>query len=266
MKEEANYPEVAQAGQLAEQSYSIALAITVDSPEMLDIAGEELRGFVTRRKQMEEMRLSITRPMDAAKAKVMDLFRAPLDRLGQGECLLRDEITRYQREQREKAAAEQRAAEARAAAQRAEQERIRREAEAAERQAREEVEAARKAGDAEAAAAAVAAAAVAAAAAEEAQERVELVEIAPPTPLAVVAHKTKGIGTRQNWKAEVTDFKALVLAAAERAKAGDDFLLGFLLPNDKALGMAAKSMQRKLVIPGVRVYAEDILSVRRKVG
>jgi hypothetical protein len=264
MTEEANYPEVAQAGKLAEQGYSLALAITVDSPEMMDIAGEELRGFVTRRKQMEEMRMAITRPMDAAKSKVMDLFRIPLDRLGQGECLLRDEITRYQRVEREKAAAAQREVEARAAAEKAEQERSQREAEAAQRKAREEVEAARKAGDAEAAATAEAAAVEAAAAAEEAQEQIELADIAPPTAIATIAHKTAGVSTRQNWKAEVTDFKALVLASAERAKAGDDFLLGFLLPNDKALGMAAKSMQRKLLIDGVRVYAEDILSVRRK--
>lgn len=259
-----NYPEVAQAGQLAEQSYSIALAIEVDSPEMLDIAGEELRGFVTRRKQMEEMRLSITRPMDAAKAKVMDLFRVPLDRLGQGESLLRDGITRYQRAEREKAEAARREAEAKAQAERAEQARIQREAEAAERKAREEAEAARKAGDAKAAAAAEAAAAEAATAAESAQEQVELSEIAPPAPPAVVAHKAAGIGTRQNWKHEVTDFKALAFAAVDSARAGNGFLLGFLLANDKALGTAAKSMQRKLVIPGVRVYAEDILSVRRK--
>lgn len=259
-----NYPEVAQAGQLAEQSYSIALAIEVDSPEMLDIAGEELRGIVTRRKQIEELRLSLTRPIDQAKRNIMDMFRGPDDRLAQSESLLRDGITRYQRAEREKAEAIRREAEARAAAERAEQARIQREAEAAERQAREEAEAASRAGDAAAAAAAEVAASEAAAAAESAREQVELSEIAPPAPLAVVAHKATGIGTRQNWKAEVIDFRALVLAAAERALAGDDFLLGFLLPNDKALGMAAKSMQRKLVIPGVRVYAEDILSVRRK--
>ena len=266
MTEETNYPEVAQAGKLAEQGYSLALAIKVDSQEMYEIAGEELRSFVTRRKQMEEMRLAITRPMDAAKAKVMDLFRAPLDRLGQAESLLRDEMSTYQRAEREKADAARREAETRAAAERAEQERQQREAAERERQAREAAEAARKAGDAEAAVAAEAAAVEAAAAAEEAQEQIELTEIAPPQAIATIAPKAAGVSTRQNWKAEVTDFKALVLAAAERAKAGDDFLLGFLLPNDKALGMAAKSMQRKLVIDGVRVYAEDVLSVRRKAG
>lgn len=261
-----NYPEVAQAGQLAEQGYNLALAIKVDSPEMYEIAGDELRGIVTRRKQIEELRLSITRPMDAAKARVMDLFREPTDRLGQAESLLRDEMSAYQRAEREKAEALRREAEAKAAAERAEQERQQREAEAAQRKAQAEAEEARKAGDAEAAAAAEAAAVEAAADAEEAQEQIELADIAPPQPIATIAPKAAGVSTRQNWKAEVIDFKALVLAAAERAKAGDDFLLGFLLPNDKALGMAAKSMQRKLVIPGVRVYAEDVLSVRRKMG
>lgn len=261
-----NYPEVAQAGQLAEQGYNLALAIKVDSPEMYEIAGDELRGIVTKRKTIEELRLSITRPMDAAKARVMDLFREPTDRLGQAESLLRDEMSAYQRAEREKAAAAQREAEARAAAERAVQERKRHGAEAAQRKASEEAEAARKAGDTAAAAEAAAVEAAAAAAVEKAQEQIELADIAPPQAIATIAPKAAGVSTRQNWKADVTDFRALVLAAADRAKAGDDFLLGFLLPNDKALGMAAKSMQRKLVIPGVRVYAEDVLSVRRKVG
>jgi hypothetical protein len=250
---ETNYPQVAQAGQIADKSYDIALTVKIDCPAMLDIASDELRGIVTRRKEIEELRLSITRPMDAAKAKVMELFKAPTDRLGQAESLLRDEITRYRREEQEKADAARREAEARLAAERAEAERREREAEEAARAAQES-------GDAEAAA-------LAAIAAEDAREQRELAEIAPPpVPTTISAPKPAGISSRKNWKAEITDFKALVLEAARRAQDGDDFLLTFLAPDDKVIGQAAKAMQAKLNVPGVRVYAEDVLSVCRKAG
>jgi hypothetical protein len=247
-----NYPEVAQATTLAQQSYDLALEVKVDSAEMYEVAGDELRGIVTRRKKIEELRLSLTRPIDQAKTNIMNLFRGPTDRLAQAESLLRDEMTRYQRVEREKAEAARREAEAKAKAERAEVERR-------EREAAEAARAAQKAGDAEAAA-------KAAMEAESAREQRETLEVAPPRPIATITPKAKGVSTRKNWKAEVTDFKALVLAAATRAEAGDDFLLGFLLPNDKALGTAAKSMQAKLVVPGVRAYAEDVLSVRRRAG
>lgn len=251
---DTNYPQVVQAGKLADQSYEIALAVKIDCPEMLEVASDELRNIVTRKKEIEELRLSITRPMDEAKQRVMDLFRVPGNRLGQAESLLRDEITRYQREQREREEAARREAEARLAAERAE-------AEKREREALEAAAAAQAAGDTEAAV-------EAAMAAEEAREQREIAEFAPPptASIALASPKPAGISGRKNWKHEVVDFKALVLAAAERAKAGDDFLLGFLLPNDKAIGAAAKSMQKQLTVPGVRVYAEESLAVRRKVG
>lgn len=264
--ETTNYPEVIKAGTLADASYQMAAAVVVDCQEMLEIAGEELRDIVTRRKQIEDLRLSLTRPIDESKRRIMDLFRAPTERLEQAEKMLRDGITDYQRAEREKAEAARREAEARAAAERAEQERIEQAAAAEQRRAQAEAEAARKAGDEAAAQAAQAAADEAAAQADEAREQVELAAIAPPTVLAIAPSKAAGISSRKNWKAEVIDFKRLVLAAAKRAEAGDDFLLGFLLPNDKALGAAAKSMQQKLVIDGVRVYVEEGLSVRRKAG
>lgn len=258
-----NLPEAIKAGQMAEQTYTLALAVKVDCPEMFEIAGEELRSIVTKRKDIEAMRLSITRPMDEAKARVMDLFRAPTERLAEAEKLLRVEMTGYQRAEQEKADKLRREAEERDRAEREQHARQQREAEAAQQKAREEAEAARSSGDEAAAAAAEAAAAAASEQAEAAREQIELSEIAPPAQIATIAPKASGISARKNWKAEVTDFKSLVLAAAKRAEAGDDFLLGFLLPNEKALNASAKSMQARLSVPGVRVYADDVLSVRR---
>ena len=246
-----HYPQLDKAGKLAENSYEVALAVTIDSQEMLDIAGDELRSIVTRKKEIEELRLSITRPMDEAKSRVMDLFKVPTNRLVDAENLLRTEITRYTQEQARIADQRRRDHEAQLELERAQQEQI-------ADQAAAEAEAARQSGDIEAAA-------VATARVEAAHEAILSVDVAPPVAVVHTA-KTAGISSRENWKAEVTNFKQLVIAAAERAKSGDDFLLGFLDPNTKALSASAKSMKAKLSVPGVRVYNDPSLAVSRKVG
>ena len=252
-------PEVATASQIAQGSYEVALAIEIDSPEMLAIASDELREITGKRKQIEEMRLSLTRPLDESKKRIMDLFRAPTERLEQAEQLLRKGVLTYQQAEREKAEKARREAEAKLAAERAEAERARRDAERAEREALEAAAHARNEAEREAAEQAAAAAAFAR---DEAAEKLELAEVAP-MPVIAAAPKADGVSTRQTWKAEVTDLRALVLAAAERAQCGDDTLLAFLTPDAKALAGAARSMRNKLAVPGVRVYAEESLTVRR---
>lgn len=251
-------PEVATASQIAQASYDVALAVQIDSPEMLAIASDELREITGKRKQIEEMRLSLTRPLDESKKRIMDLFRAPTERLEQAEKLLRNGVLTYQQAEREKVEKARREAEAKLAAERAEAERAQREAERAEREARE---AALHGATVEERVAAVEAANQAAAAREEAAEKLELAAVAP-MPVIAAAPKADGVSTRQTWKAQVTDFRALVLAAAERAQRGDETLLAFLTPDIKALAGAARSMRNKLSVPGVRVYAEESLSVR----
>ncbi len=254
-------PEVATASQLAQASYDVALAVQIDSPEMLAIAGDELREITSRRKKIEEMRLSLTRPLDESKKRIMDLFRGPTERLEEAEQLLRKGVLTYQQAEREKAEKLRREAEVKQAAERAKAERAQREAERAEREARE---AAQHATTEAERIAATQAAAQAAAAREEAQAAVEIAEIAP-MPIIAEPAKADGVSTRQTWKAEVTDLRALVLAAAERAQRGDETLLAFLIADTKALAGAARSMRNKLNVPGVRVYAEESLSVRRSV-
>ena len=252
-------PEVATASQLAQASYDVALAVQIDSPEMLAIAGDELRIFTVRRKKIEELRLSLTRPLDESKKRIMDLFRAPTERLEQAEQLLRKGVLTYQQAEREKAEQLRREAEAKLAAERAQAEQAAREAERAEREAQA---AARNAATEAERNAAAQAAAEAANAREEAQLQIELAEVAP-MPVIAEPPKPEGISTRQTYKAEVTDLRALVLGAAERAQRGDDSLLAFLMPDTKALAGAARAMRNKLNVPGVRVYPEESLSVRR---
>lgn len=241
-------PEAQKAIRIADSAYSIALAYEIDSPEVYQMAGDELREIATKRKDIEELRKSLTRPLDESKKRIMDLFRQPTERLAEAEKLLRSGMLTFQRAEAERQAEERRKAEEAAAAEYAEAERR-------EREAQEAAHAAQESGDAEAAA-------KAAMEAEKAREELETADIAP-IAVQTESPKASGISTRTTYKAEVTDFKALVLAAAKRAEAGDDFLLGFLQADTKAISGAARSMREKLAVPGIRVYEDQSLSVRR---
>lgn len=276
--------ELAQATRIANSAHDLALTLEIDSPAALDIAGEELRRLVARKKEIEELRLSLTRPIDEAKKRIMDLFRAPTDRLAEAEGLLRKGIVTYQVKEREEADRKRREAEAAARAERERLERERQAAEAEERRIREEaakaererlaaIERERAAGN-EAAAkeaeriareeaeAAERAAAEARAKADAAQTEIEIADVAPVLPMIAPA-KADGISSRQNWKAECTDLQALVSAAAAASARGDTTLLGYLEPNTKALGQVAKALKGAARIPGVRIYAEESIAVRR---
>lgn len=276
--------ELAQATRIANSAHDLALALEIDSPASLDIAGEELRRLVARKKEIEELRLSLTRPLDEAKKGIMDLFRTPTDRLAEAEGLLRKGIVAYQVKEREEADRKRREAEARARAERERLERERQAAEAEEHRIREAaakvererlvaIERERVAGNVatameseriarEEAEAAARAASEARAKADAAQAEIEIAEIAPVLPM-VAPVKTDGISTRQNWKAEVQDMQELVSAAAALAARGDTTLLGYLEPNTKALGQVAKALKSAARIPGVRIYAEESIAVRR---
>lgn len=258
-------PQAAQAARIAEQTYELAQAYTVDSPEMYALAGEELRDIATKAKQLEETRLSLTRPIDESKRRIMDLFRGPLDRLKEAEGLLRQSMLTWKRAEDERIRKAQEEAErkAREEAQRLEAER--RAAEEKERAARAEAEAAMKAGDEAAFAAAAQAAEAAAAAREEAEEVAELAAVAPPVNLpAMSAPKATGVSSRATWKAEVVSLAELVKGAAAGLERGDDTLLAYLQADTKALGQVAKALKAQARIPGVRVYAEESLAVRRR--
>lgn len=276
--------ELAQATRIANSAHELALALEIDSSGALDIAGEELRRIVARKKDIEELRLSLTRPIDEAKKRIMDLFRAPTDRLAEAEGLLRKGIVAYQVKEREEADRKRREAEAAA---RAERERLEREQAAAETEARRirdeqakaererlaAIERERAAGN-EAAAKeaervarveaekAAAAEAEARAKADAAKAEIEIADVAPVLPMIAPA-KADGISSRQNWKAEVTDLHALVSAAAAAAARGDTTLLGYIEPNTKALGQVAKALKGAARIPGVRIFAEEGIAVRR---
>ena len=100
--------------------------------------------------------------------------------------------------------------------------------------------------------------------AEQAGATEEEVSRIVDTSLAVVAEpvepayvRTSGISRRENWKARVTDFHALVKAAAK-----DKSLLPYLQVNESALNARAKADRSTLNIPGVIAYQEAVLAAR----
>lgn len=211
-----------------------AECLAVCDQDSYEMAGAEVRRIAGVVKRLEDLRLSITRPMDEAKQRVMDLFRGPTAQYEQARATIEGKMLSHRRAE-EKARAEREAEQRRLAAE-----------EESRRQAAllEQAQAAEAAGDAERAQAALDAAAAP----------------PPPPPVAPMAEAPKAAGTsvRKLWKAECTDLDALIKAAA----AGNQLARSVLICDTKALGAQARALQNRLVIPGVRVWPEDSLAAR----
>ena len=171
-------PDAVALSKDAEGVLVLAQGYAIDSVQMFELAADELKSIKGKMKELDDRRKSITKPLDEAKARVMDLFRRPLELLGQAETVLKRAMLTFQQAQEKKRQAEE--AEARRVAA-AEQERLRREAEKA-------AKAAEKKGNVEAA--------------EQLRANVPVVPV--PT-VAAEPVKVRGISTRTIWKARVLD-------------------------------------------------------------
>jgi hypothetical protein len=83
----------------AESAHTVTIAIKVDSPATYELAGEELISIKSKIKILEEKRATITGPLNEAHAAAMNLFRSPLDILGQCKTLLDSEMKKFITEQ-----------------------------------------------------------------------------------------------------------------------------------------------------------------------
>ncbi len=205
----------------------------VADQESYEMAGAEVRRVTGIVKKLEELRMSITRPMDEAKAKVMDLFRSPIEQyMGARQKIERKMLTYRQEEERARRAREDEQRQAAAAAQR-------------EREAKllAEAEEAQKAGDG-----------------ERAQRALEEAATPPPPPPVVLQEAPRAAGTsvRQLWKAECTDLDALIKAAA----AGHQLARACLVADPKVLGAQARALKDGFKVPGIRCWPEDSLAAR----
>lgn len=253
----------------AQRALAGAEEFTIDSDEMLEVAGDDLRRVMGLKKSVEDQRTSITGPLNQAVKAVNDLFRAPAQYLLQAETRLKGSMLTYQQEQQRKADEARRKAEAEARAERDRQAAIQREQEAkaraaaaaAEKAQREAAEALAK-GNAAAAAAAQEQARVQSEAAQSAAVEAQAAEMTaavvsmPPAVLAPA--KVAGISTSKTVDFEVVDLHALIRHVAEHPE-----LVGLLVADSVRLRNQVKATGLKTVLPGVRVFQKETMAARR---
>lgn len=228
----------------AAQMLDLAVNYRIDCPEMAEAAADDLGQIKAKIKALDEQRMSMTRPLDEAKRRIMDLFDRPRSVLAKAEAALKCSLLSWQESERSRLAAERKAQEE---ALRKQQEEMRRQQEEAARVA------------AEAAAAGNTAAAVEAEA--QAQAIAATAEVMAHMAPAVTAAPAKiaGVSSRENWKAEVVDFMALVKAVAAGEASPE-----LLQANTTEINKRAKALKQEFKVPGIRAYAEQVLSARAK--
>ena len=208
----------------AKQTLTTCQNLKIKGQEEYSYAGECLKQVKSKIANLEDKRKEITRPLDAAKKAVMDLFRKPLDMLSEAECIIKRGLLTYQQEQ----------------------EKIRREEEAKlQAQARKEEERKRQA---LAERARKAEAEGKTAKAEELRQK----EIAVFVPVPVVPNqveKVGGISTKTIWKFKIVDPNSIPRE--------------YLIPNDVMLGNIARATKGTLTIPGIEIYSEDVIASGR---
>lgn len=226
-----------------------------------ELATAEVRNIKAIGKAFDDKRKELVGPLNDTVKKINDLFKPAIEHCASEEQKLKSKLLTYAEAERKKAEEAQRIAEQAA---RAAREQAEREAAALAAKAREEsdrlaaeAKAAAEAGNAEQAAAlAMQATQTVQAAQEQAAQAVAVASVATVTPIS--APVTKGLSTRKNYKARVTDKAALVKwIVNERPE-----LLSLIDINETALNAQAKSLEENLKWPGVEVFNQPIAAVR----
>jgi len=106
-----NDPEVREVAEEAHMLATVAARYSVGTAEEYTVAGDELKRIKAAQRKLDELRKKITRPMDAAKKAVLDLFRDPEDKLRQAEAGMKRAMIAYSDEQEQIRREEQRRAE-----------------------------------------------------------------------------------------------------------------------------------------------------------
>jgi hypothetical protein len=85
--------------QLASSVVSKATQAIIITPEDHTTCGEELSTIKKRIKSLTDKRLAITRPMDEAKAQIMDLFRTPIEEYEKAKDIFNSKLIAWEDEQ-----------------------------------------------------------------------------------------------------------------------------------------------------------------------
>ncbi len=234
-------PTAAQLDAQASGGLASAKEFAIDSPEMFEIAGEELRAIKANQKAVEEARLQITAPLNQSLRAANALFVAPAEKWLEAERVIKHAMLTYTTQQEAKAQEARRAAEKAALA-----ERMVLMAQAAA--ALKEADAAAERGDVDAQNAAM----------ESAQSASLLSEVMTHTAAVDPAAKVSGISTRTSYGVNNVDLEVLIHAVASgRAP------IQCLQPDMKFLGAQARAFKSAgMIYPGVTVAAERSIAAR----
>ena len=86
----------------------------------------------------------------------------------------------------------------------------------------------------------------------------------PPPPVAArPVTAVKGASTRDNWKAEVTSKRDLILHVAARLQASDDAFLHLLDVDMTTANQLARAQKETMAIPGLRAFNDVAFTKRR---
>lgn len=203
----------------------------VQSQENYSGAGEDLRRIKGKAKELDDLRKSLTKPLDESKKRIMEFFNKPLEFLAKAESSVKTAMLRWQSEQeRIRRAEEQRLAEI----QRKAAEELQKQAVDAERKAATlKTEKGREAAQVRA---------------EELKTKAETVATIIPVVESKV-EKVAGITTKTVWKFRIVD-------AAKIPR-------NYLIPDEKAIGEMVRFTNGKKQIDGIEIYSEDVIIARR---
>ncbi len=236
-------PDLTPTARAAKTAVDMAELCVIEDDDTYQLAAEDLQGIKGRWKRVEELRVSITGPMNVALRAVNALFKPAIDNFEQAESIYKRKMTGYQAKvradaQRIQIENERRAHEAR------------REAEAAAKRLSDEAAALTAAGN-------VAAAAEKAAESQAAEAEATIIVAAPP-PLAV---KVAGIGLRKTVDFEVESLTRLIIGVASNLTEHPEWA-AYLKVDEVALRAQVRATGMATTIPGVRVFEKDGITVR----
>lgn len=201
----------------------------------LEISANILKTIKQKKKKIDEVRKTITRPLDAAKKRIMDFFRPAENKLSEAENIIEKTILDFRAEERKRIEEEQRKAAEEARKKQAEElARIQKEQEEAEMM-----------GD------------------SETVENLEMQKtvVATTAEVATVVTteepKLSGVAEVKRWKAVVTDKMALIKHIA--ATGQFENIVEF---SNKELTALATATKGTIQIPGIEFKVERSLAAR----
>lgn len=214
-------PDLQDSKATAEQILDTAEMLVVRTQEEFEGCAKFLQKVKGALAELEQRRRSIVDPINLAVKRINDLFRGPRETLEVAETSAKGAMARYSQEQERKAREEEARLRRLAAEENAKK------IKAAEREA----EKAEKKGDP--------------ALAESIRDQAQATLIPPPI-LQAETPKAAGISMRTVWKFRIVN-EALVPRE-------------YLVPDERKIGGVVRSLQDKASIPGVEVYAEQLVA------